>query len=525
MPALLWVAVRAPVGGALRLQPFFSPATFFRPLLGPLSGSAGALALAGALLTIAGVWLWRRQLRRRWYGVALGSLLLLAAPYLISSLGRGITPPAGGVSVPLWLGWHFAILLSSTALIVPTAALFRGSDAENAPVAWIAGGVVIALAATTIGVLVWSPRGGWPDWYTFLWTPALFLVAMPAPRWATISGIALVAGSAAALVTWGAELSGQIQVAERDIARLGDEPDPLAVPLLERFAEQVMDAPAPASGTEMYALWRGSALGDQGYPSQLALWTSNGSLIEELALDSLDLPLSLLSTMVRELDPDESQRVAQVARVPGVHYVLMVRLGEDEVLTAGIGPRSQLVMPGRVGRLLAAGPNRVAVVPAHALTAGRIVRRASPAALAPRGLGSAQRVSPGVARRSPCGARCGGPSGSGPAARAGGAGRAPRRGRAGLPLVAGRAGLRWSSAPAPVEKSVALLSHPARGHARLFLHRPGGRLRGVELRSPDRRGRSGAGICSSLRRSGMRPSRRADHCGWRTTRWKSGCAS
>jgi signal transduction histidine kinase len=352
---LLWFAVRAPVGGALRLQPFFSPATFFRPLLGPLSGSAGALALAGALLTIAGVWLWRRQFPRRWYGIAFGSLLLLVAPYLISSLGRGITPPAAGVSVPLWLGWHIAILLSSTALIVPTAALFRGPHAEKAPAARIAAGVAIALAATTIGVLVWSPRGGWPDWYTFLWTPALFLVAMSAPRWATIGGIALVAGSAAALVTWGAELTGQIQVAERDIARLGDEPDPLAVPLLERFGEQVTNATAPASGTEMYALWRGSALGDQGYPSQLALWTSNGSLLEELALDSLDLPLSLLSTMVRELDPDESQRIAQVARVPGVHYVLMVRVGDDEVLTAGIGPRSQLVMPGRVGRLLEPG--------------------------------------------------------------------------------------------------------------------------------------------------------------------------
>jgi hypothetical protein len=48
---LLWLAVRAPVGGALNLQPYFSPATFFRPLLGPLSGSAGALALAGTLLT------------------------------------------------------------------------------------------------------------------------------------------------------------------------------------------------------------------------------------------------------------------------------------------------------------------------------------------------------------------------------------------------------------------------------------------------------------------------------------------
>ena len=352
---LLWLAVRAPVGGALRLQPFFSPATFFRPLLGPLSGSAGALALAGALLTIAGVWLWRRRLSRRWYGVVLGSALLLVAPYLISSLGRGITPPAGGVSVPLWLGWHFAILLSSAALIVPTAALFRGADVGKPSPMRIVAGVAIAFAATTVGVLVWSPRGGWPDWYTFLWTPALFLVAMPAPRWATISGIALVAGSAAALVTWGAELMGQIQVAERDVARLGDEPDPLAIPLLERFGEEVMDAPAPATGTEMYALWRGSTLGDQGYPSHLALWGANGSLLEELALDSLDLPLSLLSTMVRELDAGAAPRIAQIARVPGVHYVLLVRVGPEAILTVGVGPRSELVMPGRVGRLLDPG--------------------------------------------------------------------------------------------------------------------------------------------------------------------------
>jgi two-component system nitrogen regulation sensor histidine kinase NtrY len=352
---LLWLVVRAPVGAALGLQPFFSPATFFRSLLGPLSGSAGALALAGALLTIAGVWLWRRRPPRRWYGVALGSVLLLVAPYLISDLGRGITPPAGGVSVALWLSWQLAILVSAAALIVPTAALFRGAEGGSPSAGRILAGVAIAIAAATVGVLVWSPRGGWPDWYTFLWTPALFLVALPAPRWATVSGIALVAGSAAALVTWGAELQGKIQVAERDVARLGVEPDPLALPLLERFAEQITDAPAPATGTEMYALWHGSALGDQGYPSHLALWSASGAPIEELALDSLDLPLSLLSTMVRELGPGESQRIAQIARVPGVHYVLLVRVATEEVLTVGVGPRSQLIETGRVGRLLQPG--------------------------------------------------------------------------------------------------------------------------------------------------------------------------
>jgi signal transduction histidine kinase len=203
-----------------------------------------------------------------------------------------------------------------------------------------------------VGVVVWSPRGGWPDWYTFLWTPALLLVTLPAPRWSVISGIALVAGSSAALVTWGAELAGKIQVAQRDIARLGGEPDPLAVPLLERFGEQVRDAPPPTTASEMYALWRGSALGSQGYPAHLALWGPRGSLLDELTLDSLDLPPALLSGAVRDVGPTDTLRVVQLSRVPGVHYVLLVRLTPDEVMTASVGPRSELILPGRVGRLL-----------------------------------------------------------------------------------------------------------------------------------------------------------------------------
>ncbi|MEO6056200.1 MAG: ATP-binding protein [Gemmatimonadales bacterium] len=361
LSALVWLPMRAPVGPALGLQPLFSPATFFRPLLGPLSGSAGVLALAGILLTIGGVWLWRLRLPRRRPGIALGCALLLIAPYLISSLGRGITPPADGVSIGLWLSWQLALTVSAAALIVPAAAFFRGrAAAEQEPRAWghIALGVAIALAASVIGVVVWSPRGGWPDWYTFLWTPALFLVALPAPRWAAITGIALVAGSSAALVTWGAESAGRVQVAQRDVARLGNEPDPLAVPLLERFGQVVRGTSVPETASEMYALWHGSSVGAQGYPSHLALWSARGAIVDELVLDSLDLPPSLLSTMVRVLPPGDSLRVVQVLRVPGVHYILMARVGSDEVLTAAVGPRSELVVPGRVGRLLAPGSHQ-----------------------------------------------------------------------------------------------------------------------------------------------------------------------
>jgi hypothetical protein len=129
----LWLAVRAPVGPALGVPALFSPGTFFRPLLGPLSSSSGVLALTGTLLTIGGVWLWRRRLPRRWPGIALGGALLLASPYLISSLGRGITPPAGGVSVGLWLSWQLAILVSASALIVPTAALSGSGSRSPSP--------------------------------------------------------------------------------------------------------------------------------------------------------------------------------------------------------------------------------------------------------------------------------------------------------------------------------------------------------------------------------------------------------
>jgi two-component system, NtrC family, nitrogen regulation sensor histidine kinase NtrY len=352
LTALLWLAIRAPIGPALALQPLFSPATFYRPLLGPLSSSAGVLALAGTLLTIAGVWLWHRRLPRRWPGIVAGLALLIASPYLISSLGRGITPPANGVSVGLWLTWQLAILVSVSALLVPSAALLHGVGPEPRSSWRTAAGLTIAFAAAVVGVLVWSPRGGWPDWYTWLWTPALLLVTLPAPRWAAISGIALVAGSASALVTWGAELSGKIQVAARDVARLGGEPDPLAVPLLERFGEQVRHVPAATTASEMYALWHGSALGNQGYPAHLALWDNGGALLDELALDSLDLPPSLISTVVRSMEPTDTQRIVQLSRIPGVHYIMTVRVSPGEVMTASVGPRSRLVLPGRVGRLL-----------------------------------------------------------------------------------------------------------------------------------------------------------------------------
>ncbi len=284
---VLWLVARAPLGPALGLQPLFSPATFFRPLLGPLSASAGVLALSGILLTMAGIWLWRRRLPRRWYGVLFGAILLLASPYLIRALGRGITPPARGVSVGAVAHLAADAPGRGVGADCPGRIAVSGERArESHPLAnhrWCGYRLRrrrdrdVRLESAEEPGPIGTPSSGRRR---CCWSPC------PRRRWATISGIALVAGSSAALVTWGAEMSGRLQVAQRDMARLGDEPDPLAVPLLERFGEQAWRARPPANASEMYALWHGSSLEDQGYPAHLALWSPSGELRDELTLDS-----------------------------------------------------------------------------------------------------------------------------------------------------------------------------------------------------------------------------------------------
>lgn len=342
-----------PLGPALGAGALFSPATFFRPVLGPFSSSAGILLASGVLASAAGVTVWRRGVRRTWPGIGAALLLLMGAPFLLSDLARGITPPADGVPLGLWLTWQVVLVTTAAAPVIVAVALLRGKETRaRAPwTLWPA--IIFALLAAGVGLVVWNPRYGWPDWYTFLWAPALLLLLRPASRWAVVLGVGIVAGSAAALVTWGAELEGRLLVAARDVSRLGDEPDPFAVPQLERFAAQVQAAPEPSSAAELYALWHRSAIAGEGYPAELGLWSRDGTPAVELPLDSLDLPEALVSAFVRSMDTTSSTtEVASLARIPGIHYLLLVRLADGQVLSAGVGPRSLLVPPDRLSRLL-----------------------------------------------------------------------------------------------------------------------------------------------------------------------------
>jgi len=349
--AAAWCLMRAPLGSALGLASLFSSALFYRPMLGMFSASAGSLVVLGLVLLLAAALRWRGGVARRWWSLSAAAVLVLAAPYVVRYFGRGIAPPAGGVSFGLWISWQLAVAAASMALVVWAAALVRGT-AEPRGVPWtLPAACAWAVLAALAGLWLWQPYGAWPEWYTFVWLPALVGVLVPAPsRWA-VCGIATVAGTAAALVTWGAAVEGRLGLAERDAAGLGRADDPPAVALLERMGHE-LPVPAPRTAGELYALWLKSPLAGEDYPASLAVWTRTGDPVAELRLARLDLPPPLVAALVRSPETRNGPRVERLPRVPGVHNVLVAPLPSGDVLTVGVGPRTLLIPADRVAQFL-----------------------------------------------------------------------------------------------------------------------------------------------------------------------------
>jgi hypothetical protein len=290
------------------------------------------------------------------------AVLLLAAPFAVRYLGRGIAPPAGGVGFGLWITWQLAVAAGAMAFAVWAAALVRGPvEPERVPVA-VPLAVVWAIRRARRAAAV-GAADAWPGWY-YLWLPAIGGSVVPAPRRWALFGIAGVAGTAAALVTWGAAVEGRLALARRDIERLGGEGDPVAVALLERLGEEVRSGVPPASAGELYRFWIESPLAAEDYPAILGLWDSTGSPRAEVRLAPLDLRPALLAALVSAPSSSGGARVERLSGVPGIHYVLVAPLADGRRMVIGVGPRSRLLPPDRVARFLRGEP---AIEPPYAI--------------------------------------------------------------------------------------------------------------------------------------------------------------
>jgi len=350
--AALFIA-RAPLEGAFGPGSLFSAATYYQDVLGPYSASAGRVILTGLVVALSAAALWRLGLKPTWMSrlAALGVTVL--APYLLQDLARGISPPAEGVSLVLWLTWQVTLVLAASALVLFAAALVRGraAPAHAGPWPFLASALAVALAVA--GLFLWRPTGAWPEWYPYLWLPALLVAIRPMPFRSAIATVAVVAGSAAALLEWGATTEGRIALANRDLEALGNAPDPLKVALFDRLVRSIPPNTAPQTAGDLYLLWRRSDFSAHDYPAALGLWTAQGEHLLQLDLAALDLPDGLVRTQVLETMDERLPQVRSYLRRPGVYGLATIPLTDGRVVTVGVGPQSRLVAPSRVARFLA----------------------------------------------------------------------------------------------------------------------------------------------------------------------------
>ena len=350
--AALCVA-RAPLGEAFGPDSIFSSATYYQDVLGPFSRSAGSVILTSLVVALAAGALWRRGLRPVLLTriAALGVTVL--APYLLQDLARGITPPAAGVNMGLWLTWQIALVLSASAVVLTAAALVRGPQAPPRAGGWPLLASALAVGLAVAGLFLWEPRGAWPEWYPYLWLPALLVAIRPMPFRSTIATVAVVAGSSAALLEWGTTTGGRISLATQDMEALGNKPDPLKVALFDRLVRGTPPTIAPATAGDLYLLWRRTDLAAHGYPAALSLWSPAAERLLEVDLAQLDLPPAVAQAQVREALDQRLPLVRSYVGREGLYGLATIPLADGRVVAVAAGPKSGLVVPSRAARFLA----------------------------------------------------------------------------------------------------------------------------------------------------------------------------
>jgi len=347
---LLALLTLTPTGERVGLGPLFNSAIYFADALGPLSASAGALLLTAAVVAAAFLQLGRRAARPRRLASVLGILPAVAWPSVLWSFSRGVSVPTTFVGPATWLSWQVTLTMVGAAAALALAALL--SRPERPSPRWVAGlAVAWAAGLAIVNLVLWQPFWDWPWWYAALWIPAVYLAAQPAPRPRLLLTVGVVAGTAAALLSWGAVLHGRLVLADLDARRLRGG-DPVAIGFLERFQAALGEDPAPRSAADLYAKWRRAPLSQWDYPGALATWGPDGRQIATLELAQLGIDSSVIASVGQAARESGVPLLRDVEVAYGVRYVGAVPFGDGTVVTILVAPRSQLIRPVLVGRFL-----------------------------------------------------------------------------------------------------------------------------------------------------------------------------
>jgi two-component system nitrogen regulation sensor histidine kinase NtrY len=352
----------APVGEMLGAEGAFSPLAFVLPLPGDLTLGHLLVFLAGTavlLLTFprpdtpAGGW----RLAVRVGAAALILPLVLGVVRGSASEGLLAGEAAGGITL---------LLAATLALALPLYLLFPrpAREGSGGPTAWW--WVPALLQAVVLGavlVLLWEPGLDLPAWTPALWSIpfGLFAAAFSRSRLGRGSlapwlAAGWLAATAATAHLWAAHQEARIGQAERELSRLGTVADPYLDFLLRQFAERALSQ--AAEGREgvalLYQSWLAGGLATPGYEARLTLW-QDSTPTAELRLTDVPLPDSLILPVLDSARAAETPILKRFTRQPDVHYLLLVPLPGERVISVAVPPRRYIGRSTALARLLDPG--------------------------------------------------------------------------------------------------------------------------------------------------------------------------
>jgi two-component system nitrogen regulation sensor histidine kinase NtrY len=321
----------------------FDPTVYSAQLGGPYTASVGALALSSAILLLGLLSVLRARARSSWRPAAMVivAVVMSLGPFLLRDLARGVTVPASGITLGLWLAWQVALFLAAAALLLGGAAAggtvlgaTRGLHPAIAP--------LLAGVAALIGPVVWDAPGRWPGWYPILWIAAIGALALTRRHVAFIVTAATVAAFGAATLTWGAGIRGRVALANDDVGDLAT-PDPYPVALLERLADSIEAGPPPLTEAELLRRYVRSDLAGAGYPVSLSSWLPDGFPGAVLSLSPADVDQRDIGPVVTDARRRGARVVRLVPSVPGTNTILAVPHEDSTVTAVVVQPRTRLI--------------------------------------------------------------------------------------------------------------------------------------------------------------------------------------
>ena len=351
-----------PLGPMLGTETLFSPSQFVLPRV-PWDISLGILLLILAsgsiwMLTRAGSWRPRRW-RVPWWGQVV--LVAVAIPLVLRLLRVSTgailaTHPAGG----FLLQTTGVLLLALPLHLLLLHSRRTGLRGFRPGVLAVVGVAVCAALSVTLAMQAGprSPSIVWGAAWALAFAP--FALALPhlSARYRPLRAwlaAGLVAASCILPVLWGWHVEAKLRsVEERELSRLGTEANPYLDFRLRVFAEkaQTFAAEGESGVNLLYHSWIESRLAEEGYEARMTIW-QDGRVLDELRLTQLTdtLPVMVRTMVDREAGLD--QPVVQLhTRVEGLHYLLLVPLPGERILSVAVPPRSRLAGATPLARFL-----------------------------------------------------------------------------------------------------------------------------------------------------------------------------